>query len=68
MPVFTEQRLSNFSASRAYNAAMFFSQQALQLATNSDVLVGRADNGGLPSLRCSWVVVDADVYPKGHAR
>lgn len=60
MPVFTQQPLTNFSTSRAYNAALPLTPprnqartQALQLATNGDVLIGRADNGVLPSLRDS---------------
>ena len=51
-PVFTELPLINFSASPTYRAALPLMPpshpsrtQALQLATNGDVLVGRADNG-----------------------
>ena len=52
MPVFKEQRLSNLSTSPAHNAALPLlppsnrsRSQALQLATNGDVLIGRSDNG-----------------------
>lgn len=51
-PVFEEQRPSNFSTPPEYNAALplmpptrLAHTQGLQLATNGDVLIGRADNG-----------------------
>ena len=59
-PVFEEQRLSHVSASPQYNAALPLgppsepgTTQGLQLATNGDVLVGRADNGAAPCLLVS---------------
>ena len=55
--MFEEQRLGNFSASPEYNAALPLGPpsgpadtQGLQLATNGDVLIGRADNGAILSL------------------
>ena len=51
-PVFEERQLTNFSASPTYNATLPLGPpskpaktQGLELATNADVLIGRAGNG-----------------------
>ena len=58
-PVYEEQPLCHFSASPGYSAALPLSPprdpattQGLQLTTNGDVLIGRADNGTAPKLVC----------------
>ena len=56
-PVFEEQRLHHFSTSSQYNATLPLRpptcaacSQGLQLTTNGDALIGRADNGAAPCL------------------
>ena len=56
-PVFEEQRLHHYSTSLQNNAALPLMppysparSQGLQLSTNNDALIGRADNGAAPCL------------------
>ena len=59
-PVYEQEELTNFSTSLAFRAGLALGplscpaqDQALQLGTNGDILVGRADNGAIPqSLTC----------------
>ena len=54
-PVYEQEELTNFSTSLAFSAGLALGppsspaqDQALQLGTNGDILVGRADNGAIP--------------------
>ena len=56
-PVFEEQRLDHYSTSLQHSAALPLQppssparSQGLQLSTNDDALIGRADNGAAPRL------------------